>query len=66
MSALGLVLFQICRGDHRVTDLDKFLVRISEDEAPFCRGVHRVTDLEKIPVRISEDEAPSFVLSSCC
>ena len=42
-----------CRGVHRVTDFDKFRVRVSKDEAPFCRGVHRVTDLEKFPVRVS-------------
>ena len=49
----------VCRGGHRVTDLEKFPVRVSKDEAPVCRGVHRVTDLENLPVRVSKDEAPT-------
>ena len=49
----------VCMGVHRVTDLEKFPVRVSRDEAPFCMGVHRVTDLEKFPVRVSRDEAPT-------
>ena len=49
----------VSMGVHRVTDLEKFPVRVSRDEAPVCMGVHRVTDLEKFPVRVSRDEAPT-------
>ena len=55
---LLLLLLCVCMGVHRVTDLEKFPVRVSRDEAPVCMGVHRVTDLEKFPVRVSRDEAP--------
>ena len=40
----------VCKGAHKVTDLETFPVRISRDEAPVRKGAHRVTDLGLIYV----------------
>ena len=57
--SLSLSSIFLCMDVHKVTDLEKFPVRISKMKFLVCMDVHRVTDLEKFPVRISNEPSLS-------
>ena len=54
-----LLTYFLCRGVHRVTDLEKFPVGVSKDEAPFLEGCPQGNRPGKISSLNLQDEAPT-------